>query len=99
LQEEVKDVDLETLLKTFGMIFLAERGDKTQLAFFAFAAGTKSRLSVFIGSASALVFTSFLAVIFGSTASKLIPANYVRMGAAVLFIVLGFCMFLSPEGK
>lgn len=92
-------MDLKTLLTTFGIIFLAELGDKTQLATFAFAAETKSRLAVFLGSASALVLTSFLAVIFGSIASRFVSANYVRIGAAVLFIVLGFWMLLIPESK
>ena len=92
-------MDFKTLLKTFGMIFLAELGDKTQIATFALAAETESRPAVFLGAASALVLTSFLAVVFGSMASRLVPANYVRIGAAVLFIALGFWMLLFPEGK
>ncbi len=92
-------MDLKILLTTFGLIFLAELGDKTQLATFSFAAESKSRLAVFLGSAGALVLTSLLAVVLGSGVSKLIPANYIRTGAGALFIFLGLWMILSPGGK
>ena len=88
-------MDLKVLLTTFGMIFLAELGDKTQLATFAFAAESKTRLSVFLGSAGALVITSMLAVAFGSTLSRLVPANYIRVGAGALFILVGLWIGLG----
>jgi putative Ca2+/H+ antiporter (TMEM165/GDT1 family) len=81
------------------MIFLAELGDKTQLANFAFAAESKARLAVFIGSAGALVMTSLLAVVFGSAVTRLIPANYIKVGAGALFLLLVLWMLLSPGGK
>ncbi|TET72916.1 MAG: TMEM165/GDT1 family protein [Candidatus Aminicenantes bacterium] len=92
-------MDLKVLFTTFGMIFLAELGDKTQLATFSFAAESKSRLAVFLGSAGALVLTSLLAVILGSGVSRLIPANYIKIGAGALFVLLGLWMILSPGGK
>ncbi len=88
-------MDLKIMLTTFGMVFLAELGDKTQLATFAFSADSKSRLSVFLGSASALVLTSLLAVIFGALIGKIIPPAYLRMGAGVLFLVLGVWMLVK----
>jgi len=87
-------MDLKIMLTTFGMVFLAELGDKTQLATFAFAADSNSRLSVFLGSASALVLTSLLAVVFGALMGKIIPPAYLRMGAGVLFLVLGVWMLV-----
>jgi putative Ca2+/H+ antiporter (TMEM165/GDT1 family) len=92
-------MDFKVLLTTFGMIFLAELGDKTQLATFAFAAESKSRLTVFLGAAGALLLTSLLAVVFGSAVSRLIPANYIKIGAAALFILLGLWMLVIPSGK
>ena len=92
-------MDLKILLTTFGMIFLAELGDKTQLVTFTFAVESKSRLAVFLGSAGALVLTSLLAVILGSGVSRLVPANYIKVGAGALFVLLGLWMILSPGGK
>jgi putative Ca2+/H+ antiporter (TMEM165/GDT1 family) len=87
------------MLTTFGMIFLAELGDKTQLATFAFAAESQTRLSVFLGAACALLLTSLLAVVFGSALARLIPAQYIKVGAGALFILLGLWMLLYPGGK
>ncbi len=92
-------MDLKVLLTTFGMIFLAELGDKTQLATFAFAAENKARLAVFLGSACALVLTSLLAVVFGAAIGRLVPANYIKIGAGALFVLLGLWMLLSSGGK
>ncbi|MBW1676779.1 MAG: TMEM165/GDT1 family protein [Deltaproteobacteria bacterium] len=92
-------MDFKVLFTTFGMIFLAELGDKTQLATFAFASNSKSRLAVFLGSAGALVLTSLLAVLFGSVVSRLVPSNYIKIGAGALFVLLGLWMLLFPGGK
>jgi putative Ca2+/H+ antiporter (TMEM165/GDT1 family) len=87
-------MDFKVFFATFWMIFLAELGDKTQLATLTFAAESKSRLAVFIGSAGALALTSLLAVVFGSFVSRIVPANYVRIGAGTLFVILGGWMLL-----
>ena len=92
-------MDFKVLLTTFATIFLAELGDKTQLATFAFSAETKSRVSVFIGSAGALVLTSLLGVLLGAAISKMIPPNFLKMGAGVLFVILGIWMILFPGSK
>jgi putative Ca2+/H+ antiporter (TMEM165/GDT1 family) len=92
-------MDVKVMLTTFGMIFLAELGDKTQIATFGFAAESKYRLAVFVGSASALILTSLLAVVFGAALNRLVPWNYVRTGAGVLFVVLGLWILLFPGGK
>ncbi len=92
-------MDFKTVFTTFGMIFLAELGDKTQLATFTFAAESSSRWAVFIGSAGALVVTSLLGVVFGSVIHKLVPPQMIKTGAAVLFIVLGLWMLIFPGEK
>jgi len=92
-------MDLKTLLTTFGMIFLAELGDKTQLATFAFSANTRSPLSVFVGSASALILTSLLAVLLGAAIGRVVPQNYIKTVAGLLFVGLGLWMVIFPGGK
>jgi putative Ca2+/H+ antiporter (TMEM165/GDT1 family) len=92
-------MDLKLLLTTFATIFLAELGDKTQLATLAFSAEGKSRLAVFIGSAGALVLTSLLGVVFGAAVAKLVPPNYIKIGAGALFVILGLWMLLFPGGR
>jgi len=87
-------MDIKVMLTTFGMIFLAELGDKTQLATLAFAAESKSRMAVFLGSAGALILTSLLAVVFGSFINRFVPAVYIRTGAGALFVILGGWMLV-----
>lgn len=77
------------VLVTFGVVFLAELGDKTQLATFGFAAESQSRLAVFIGSASALVVTSLIAVIAGGLVGKLVSPAMLQRASGALFLVLG----------
>lgn len=92
-------MDLKVIATTFALIFLAELGDKTQLATFCFSADTRSRLSVFIGSASALILTSLLAVLAGALISRLVPAHVIKIGAGILFVVLGLLMIFFPGQK
>ena len=74
------------------MIFLAELGDKTQLAIFSFAAGSRSALEVMLGAGGALLLATLLAVLFGSTIVRVVPVNVIRYFAGALFIVFGTLM-------
>jgi putative Ca2+/H+ antiporter (TMEM165/GDT1 family) len=87
-------MDWKLLATTFGAVFVAELGDKTQLATLSLASGKVSRLAVFIGSASALVCTSLIAVLAGEVISKYVPPQYLRRGAGAIFIVLGLLYIL-----
>jgi putative Ca2+/H+ antiporter (TMEM165/GDT1 family) len=83
------------MMTVFASVFLAELGDKTQLAIFCFSTAQKSKLAVFFGAALALVLTSFLAVILGSVISHHIKeTGIVHRLAGVIFIAIGlFMMF------
>ena len=81
-------MDWKLLASTFTLIFLAELGDKTQLATLALAASGKSRLIVFIGAASALIATSGLAVLLGEGIAREVPAVWIRRFAGLGFLVL-----------
>ena len=83
-------MDLKILLTTFGMVFLAELGDKTQVATFCLSADCDhARLSVFIGSAVALVLSSLLAVVFGDAVGRLIPPAAIKFAAGAFFLAAG----------
>lgn len=82
-------MDWKLMGTTFAAIFLAELGDKTQLATLTLAAGAKSRLSIFIGAAAALVATSLIAVLLGDVVARVVPEVWLKRGAGAVFIVLG----------
>ncbi len=74
---------------TFGTVFIAELGDKTQLATMNFAAKGHSFMSVFLGSALALVVASFIGTAVGGVLFRYVSPEVVSKGAGALFIVLG----------
>jgi len=83
-------MDIKTFLSVFFSIFIAELGDKTQLATFSFAANKDiSKWWVFTASASALVCASALGVVAGNYLSAFIDPKYLKYGAGLLFIALG----------
>ncbi len=82
-------MDWKLFTTTFVAIFLAEMGDKTQLATLSAASGGASRWVVFGASALALVCTSAIAVALGEAASRMIPPIWTKRAAGGLFIVLG----------
>jgi putative Ca2+/H+ antiporter (TMEM165/GDT1 family) len=82
-------MDIKLLLTTFGLVFLAELGDKTQLATFCFSADCDNRLSVFLGSAGALVLSSLIAVVLGASISRFVSPAAIKIGAGVFFVVVG----------
>jgi putative Ca2+/H+ antiporter (TMEM165/GDT1 family) len=88
-------MDLKLMLSTFGVVFLAEMGDKTQLATLALAAGG-SRWGVFFGSALALIATSAIAVLAGGVVARYVDPVWIHRAAGVLFIVLGLVYLLRP---
>jgi Predicted membrane protein len=85
-------MDLRVLLTTFGVIFLAEMGDKTQLAAMTMSAQTKKPWAVFLGASLALAAVSALGVVVGATLGNYVPLEWVKRIAAVAFIVIGVLM-------
>ena len=88
-------IDTHIFMTTFGMVFLAELGDKTQLATFCLAADCDPKLSVFLGAGSALLLSTLIAVIFGSVLSKYLPEHYIKIAAGIFFVVVGIWMLTN----
>jgi Ca2+/H+ antiporter, TMEM165/GDT1 family len=93
-------MDVKLFLVTFLAVFVAELGDKTQLATLSFAAENRgSLLIVFAASALALVTTSAIGVLAGDALSRLVDPRYIRIGAGILFIVIGVATLFLPDQK
>jgi putative Ca2+/H+ antiporter (TMEM165/GDT1 family) len=90
-------MDWKLVLTTFGAVFLAELGDKTQLATLAFATSGRSRWAVFIGSACALVATSAIAVLAGEAIARAIPPALLKRVAGVAFVAIGVWVLWSSR--
>lgn len=88
-------MDWKVFATTFAAVFLAEVGDKTQLAIFSLAAGGPSRITVFTAAALALVATTAIAVLAADAVGRAIPPLWVRRAAGVLFLVLGTLFLFS----
>ena len=80
---------LPLLLSTFITVFLAELGDKTQLATVAISGSTNRPLAVFLGSSSALVIASLVGALAGGSIATFIPTNSLKLIAAIGFLFIG----------
>ncbi len=85
-------MDWRVILTTFGLVFLAEMGDKTQLAAMTLAAQTRQPWSVFLGAAVALACVSALGVAAGALLSHALPLEWIKRVSAVAFIAVGALM-------
>lgn len=85
-------MDFRVMLTTFGIIFLAEMGDKTQLAAMTMSAQTKRPWAVFIGASVALIAVSAIGVLVGGVIGQYVPLEWVKRIAAIAFIVIGVLM-------
>lgn len=82
-------MDWKLFASTFGAIFVAELGDKTQLAALSLSAGSKSKWLVFLASALALTASSAIAVGVGEGLSRVVSPLWLKRAAGVIFIVMG----------
>jgi putative Ca2+/H+ antiporter (TMEM165/GDT1 family) len=83
-------MDLKILLTVFLSVFIAELGDKTQLATMLFASDKEvSKLTVFIGASLALILSSAIGVLAGGIISEYVGEKQLRYIAGIGFIVIG----------
>ncbi|MDG2304979.1 MAG: TMEM165/GDT1 family protein [Candidatus Binatia bacterium] len=91
-------MDWNTTLSTFGLIFLAEIGDKTQLATVTMVARTGAPGAVFLGASLALVAVTLLGVLGGSVVTRWVSPEVLQRIAAVSFIAIGAWMLIGEAG-
>lgn len=89
---------MKALLVVFLSVFMAELGDKTQVATLLFAADQSlSRWEVFAAASAALVFASLLAVLFGAQISRVVPPSTLRVAAGLGFVAIGLWMLIGAR--
>jgi putative Ca2+/H+ antiporter (TMEM165/GDT1 family) len=83
-------MDLKLLGTVFATVFLAELGDKTQLATVLFAADRAgSKLTVFAGAAAGLVLAAAIGVLAGAWITRYVEPRHLSAVAGVGFILIG----------
>jgi putative Ca2+/H+ antiporter (TMEM165/GDT1 family) len=91
-------MDLRLFATVFSTIFIAELGDKTQLATILYASdASHPRLTVFAASAAALVLSAGLGVLAGSLVAEHVDPKLVRWIAGLGFVAVGVWILLSQE--
>jgi len=93
-------MDWKTLAAAFSVTFLAELGDKTQVALFLMTAQGKPRLPVLLGGCAALVVSTVLAVAAGSLVQGFAGERFqrwTRIAAGIAFVAMGLLLLFGKE--
>lgn len=83
---------IKIIISTFFIVFIAELGDKTQLATMLISSQSNSKIAVLLGSSIALVCSSILGVLLGSVLNKYIPTSILQLASAIAFIGIGILL-------
>jgi len=88
-------VDWKVLWSTFALLFIAELGDKTQLAVITMVSKSEKPVPVFLGAVAALTLVTLIGVVVGGALTQVVSPQLLRRIAAVLFVVMGVLMWLD----
>lgn len=88
-------MDWKVVLSTFGLLFVAELGDKTQLAVVSMVCKHDRPWAVFVGASAALVLVTLLGVLGGQAVYRLVPASLLRRVSSASFILIGVLMWFD----
>jgi len=88
-------MDIKIFLTVFATVFIAELGDKTQLATLLYASDRDvSKWGVFLAASFALVVAAGIAVLAGGVISQYVSEKYLRYVAGIGFVVIGLWTLL-----
>ncbi|MDH4028247.1 MAG: TMEM165/GDT1 family protein [Nitrospirota bacterium] len=88
-------MDMKLFFTVLTSVFIAELGDKTQLATMLFAADREvSRMTVFFAASAALVLTSAIGVAAGSVFSQFISEKHLHIISGIGFVCIGIWMLV-----
>ncbi len=88
-------MDWRLVATTFGLLFIAELGDKTQLAVITLAGQHRKPWPVFLGAALALTAVTLVGVLGGQIIARLVPVDILQKVAAASFIVIGILVWFG----
>ena len=88
-------MDWQVFWVTFGTIFLAEMGDKTQLAALTLTAEKGTPLTVLAGACFALCLATLLGVAVGGVMAQYVPEPVIKKVAGIAFVVIGGLILLG----
>lgn len=89
-------MDIKILLTVFATVFVAELGDKTQLATMLFASDKEvSKWLIFVGASLALIATSALGVLAGGVVGQYVSPRQLQWIAGAGFIAIGIWTLLK----
>jgi putative Ca2+/H+ antiporter (TMEM165/GDT1 family) len=89
-------MDIKSFAMVFGTVFLAELGDKTQLATVLFASKESlSLMTVFFAASLALLSATAIAVLAGATITQFIEPRYLSYIAGAGFVIIGIWTILQ----
>ncbi|EGJ34970.1 MAG: TMEM165/GDT1 family protein [Moorea sp. SIO1F2] len=91
-------MDWQLLGLSFLTVFLAEIGDKSQLAAIALSGSLNSPRTVFLGTIAALILASFLGVVAGGGVAHLLPTRLLKAIAAIGFALMALRLLWPSEG-
>ena len=86
---------IHILITSFSTIFLAELGDKTQLATLMLSAQSGRPLIIFISAALALISTSLLGVLIGRWIANNLPRQKFTLVSGIIMLSLGIYLLLQ----
>ena len=90
---------INLLFSTFLTVFIAELGDKTQLAPLTLSGTSNRPFAVFLGSSSALILASLIGALAGGSIASFIPEIYLKSIASVTFLIIGIKLIVESLNK
>jgi len=89
---------MKDLLTIFVSVFIAELGDKTQIATMLFATNSRAgKGGIFLAAAGALVLSTAIAVAAGELVTRIVAPSLLKMAAGVAFILVGIWTLVSAS--
>ncbi len=90
-------MDWQLVGLSFITVFIAEIGDKSQLAAIALSGSSQSPRAVFFGTVAALILASLVGVLSGEGVATILPEKLLKAGAAIGFALLALRILMSDD--